>query len=248
MSFPTRNRDVDREILKKMDDSSFLSVCTQLLNKRKDDYLDKLCNGDRYYPNLFELRLRSDPRYIGAYEYKPNNISWKKYFTHVLLWVEKLKQIGYDFTGKRGDPKIYHDILSQVNPQHPYDLKILQKAVGAGYLDLLVDLTSKPLPPAVNDFMLSVALIFQKIDIAEYLFSKGARVNDSIIETILNGDYMTSLEFILNTTAFDYAKWFSYLRHKLLDKKTSQSSKKMINFLNEKFKLTLPVLPKITLK
>lgn len=253
MSFPTRNRDVDREILKRMDDHTFLSVCTSLLKRGEDDYLEKLCSGDRYYPNLFELRLRTDPRYIGTYAYKPKDISWRKYFAHVILWFEKLKTLGYDFTGNRGDPKIYHDILSKSGVINKPWLEHISPAIPTGYLDLVIFLTRFHgfADRIYLNVLLDDAFLYEQVEIAAYLVSIGAKISDEMIRLVLNRGTEKSLDFILDTTEFDYAQWFSYLRAGLPMAKWAGNEKiyqNMIDYLNEKFKLTLPVLPKFTMK
>jgi hypothetical protein len=257
MSFPTRNRDADREILKKMDDRAFLTVCTAMLNKDKDDYMEKLCNGDRYYPNLFELRLKTDPKYVGAYSYKPSDMSWRKYFASVIIWFEKLKTIGYDFTGKRGDPKEYFNILTQKDAQDLTNVKQISNAIRIGYIDLVTHLTQNNIGIHSLNYFMDLALIRKQIDIARYFFSKGAATTDKMIESYLKSGNKEAIDFILTTGDFDYAKWFRYLNNQLTYVKygshedvqrRTQQYKEMIDHLNAKFKLTLPVLPKFTMK
>jgi hypothetical protein len=257
MSFPTRNRDADREILKKMDDRAFLTVCTAMLNKDKDDYMEKLCNGDKYYPNLFELRLKTDPKYVGAYAYKPSNMSWRKYFASVIIWFEKLKTLEYDFTGKRGDPKVYFDVLSQQDPKDITKFKQINRAIDTGYLDLVADSAKNVVDVNTLSYFIYIALIRKQIDIATYFFNKGAVINSQNIETLLNNGNKEAIDFILTTGDFDYAKWFRHLNNQLryvkygspedVQRKTQQY-KEMIDHLFAKFKLTLPVLPKFTMK
>ena len=93
-------RDLDREILLRIkSEKDLLNTCR--LNK----YAYSLCD-DTFFMN------RILTKYPGAYKYQ--NKSWKKYYLHILYYIDKLKE--YDFyynNQKSSDPKLYYDILTR---------------------------------------------------------------------------------------------------------------------------------------
>ena len=88
----TQLPDVDREILLKLDEREFLEICSP----PKSSYSRKLCNED-----LFRKRLVL--KYPSAYQYKPENQTWKKYYLSTSYYINKLKEeeIPYNL----GNPK-----------------------------------------------------------------------------------------------------------------------------------------------
>ncbi len=90
-------RDVDREILMKLDDYSLLKTCS-LNNFRKS-----VCDD-----SFLERRLRET--YFETLKYKPENKSWKQYFLEVIYYMDKLSF--YDENGDKVVPKKVGDLKS----------------------------------------------------------------------------------------------------------------------------------------
>ncbi len=91
-------KDVDREILLRVeDDQQILNICS--LNK----YFVEVCN-DIFFRNRLAFK------YPDTLVFKPDDISWKKYYLSVLNYIKKLLT-EYKFHFKTGDPKKYYEIF-----------------------------------------------------------------------------------------------------------------------------------------
>ncbi len=91
----SKNKDVDRIILKQLDDRDLLQLI--LVNKYVYNLADE---------NFWRNRLMS--KYPGAVEYKKGN--WKEYYLSVVYYVDLMKR-DYNYPYLKGDPKEIYKIF-----------------------------------------------------------------------------------------------------------------------------------------
>lgn len=121
--FLTGLPDSDRLILDKLEDEDLFKICSPPVNQ----YARKICD-----ENFWQNRVRK--RFPFAVNFKPSNLSWKKYYPYLVYYSEILKN-KYNFIYKAniansGDPKKYLEILKRAK----YDR--LEYAVSEKYDDL----------------------------------------------------------------------------------------------------------------
>ena len=124
MDLFTKNKDVDREILLRIDnDKELLNICN--LNK----YALSLCN-ESFFRN--RLALTYPESYSIILENKPSGMKWKEYYLKIIYYVAKLAE-EYNFQFVEGDPEKYYKILKE-----PLEYKQMYEASKNDYLDLII--------------------------------------------------------------------------------------------------------------
>ena len=180
-------KDVDREILKHLDDEKLLKICT----------LDRKTWNEVCDDNFLRRRLM---KYPGIEKYKLENESWKRFYLRVLYYVSKMQE-EYEYTYKTGNFKVQYDLLknykmdkllieaarkgeveivkhaiengANVHTAADYPLKL---AVYAGNLDL-VKLLLASSDNVRDDIAFRWASVAGKIDIVKYLVEKGVDIH-----------------------------------------------------------------------
>jgi ankyrin repeat protein len=93
-------KDVDREILSKLDDRELLKTCS----------IDKYTWGTVCDDAFLRRRLLS--KYSEIEQYKSEEESWKKFFLRAIYYISKMKE-EYEYNYSFGDFKKQYDILSR---------------------------------------------------------------------------------------------------------------------------------------
>ena len=158
------SKDIDREILKYVEDKELLKVCTV---SRKMWYEV----GDDAF-----LRRRLN-KYSNVEIYKTSNKSWKRFFLDVINYIHILKQ-KYNFTYEGGNFYTQYSLFKEYDINHLLipatknkDLSIVKHVIEtAEIFSKLTDLHK--LPHATYYRALWTAEEQQNIEIAAYLISK----------------------------------------------------------------------------
>ena len=174
-------KDLDREILGRVDDADLLAACS--VDKRM---WNEVCDD-----NFMKRRLLQ--KYPGIEKYKP---SWKEFFLDVTRTVAEMKE-RFDFTytggnykkqykllqkyGDRVSQLIDHAALSGELPlvvyayNHggdylPFIQRALKAAIREGHLDIVKFLVEKGIEPSQH--YINIAIQEKQPEIVEYLRSK----------------------------------------------------------------------------
>src|SRR5665647_1298674 len=95
-------KDVDREILSKLDDTELLKVCSI------DKYTWNTVCDDAF------LRRRILGKYPEIEQYKLKNESWKRFFLRAIKYIALMKE-EYDYVYTFGDFEKQYDLLKYKN-------------------------------------------------------------------------------------------------------------------------------------
>lgn len=112
-------KDVDREILKHIDDKDLLKICS--LNRKT---WNEICDD-----NFLKRRLWS--KYPGIEKYKKRNESWKFFFLRSLYYISKMKE-KYKFEYIEGDFRKQYELLSRYKGDD-----LLFESIAQGQLSLV---------------------------------------------------------------------------------------------------------------
>ena len=190
-------KDVDREILKHVDDRELLEIC--IIDRKT---WNEVCDD-----NFIRRRLG---KYFGIEKYKKRNQSWKSFFLEVLYYVSKMKdEYKYDYTSGNfrkqyeilGHGTIDH-VLMQAARQGEFPLvkfavengaNMFYSAVGyaaeKGHYDIVKYLIEVGKITEFNNLLIW-AIRGGNLNIVKLLFDKGAVVdenNDATLQAILSG-------------------------------------------------------------
>ena len=92
-------KDIDREVLKHVDDKELLEICT--INRKT---WNEVCD-DNF------LRRRMISKYSGIEKFKNENESWKQFFLRFIYYTSKMREKSIKYIS--GDFKKQYDLLSQ---------------------------------------------------------------------------------------------------------------------------------------
>ena len=110
-------KDVDREILKHVDDAELLKLCS----------LDRKTWNDVCDDGFLRRRLN---KYPGIEKYKEEKESWKSFFLRATYYISKMKE-DYEFVYISGDFKKQYEIIRHynlLNLSNKFDLLLLESA------------------------------------------------------------------------------------------------------------------------
>ncbi len=182
-------RDLNAELLLKMDDREFIKTCS--LNK----YFIDLCKRDNYL--LFKRRLQLFyPDTLTNEMLKIYKIeSWKEYYARVVKTVAKLKE-KYNYDYSEGNPFIQLKIFesAQFDNMYKYE-EILYDAISKSEFALVKYVLQKKPDFQIHPRYLKVASILYDMKILKYLIDRGADIN------IIKGTHFTPY-----TRNIDYLK------------------------------------------
>lgn len=152
-------KDVDREILKHVDEKDLLKICT----------IDKKTWNDVCDDNFLKRRLA---RYSEIEKYKLRDETWKEFFLRFVYYTSKL----FDFKYTEGDFKEQYNLF-----KNSIGLKkLLMKAVEKGQLPVVKYVKEKGFDIHIDDELpLKLASNFGKLEIVKYLVELGANIHAS---------------------------------------------------------------------
>ena len=168
----TSLKDIDREILKHINDEELLRICS--IDRKT---WNEVCD-DNF------LRRRLILKYPGIEKYKRENESWKQFFLRVLYYIGKLDD-EFKFKYTSGNFKRQYKILKQNKGDN---MLILFAAARKGELPMIKYMEQK----GYNIFMaLRLASFYGHLNIVKYLVEKGANdilKNDALITASEKGN------------------------------------------------------------
>ena len=151
-------KDVDREILKHVDDESLLKACS--INRRM---WNEICD-DAF------LRRRLVSKYSGIEKYKLENETWKRFFLRFVYYTSKMRdEFGFEYTG--GDFKAQYNLLK---PYGLHDYLLLSAAI-IGELSLVKYAIEKGVQPYYA--ALETAASHGHLDVVKYLVESGVDIH-----------------------------------------------------------------------
>ena len=155
-------KDVDREILKHVDDDDLIRVCST----------DKTTWNEVCDDNFFRRRL------VSMEPYKKENESYKQFFVRFVYYKSKMKE-KYKYDYKSGDFEKQYKILEHAKTANI----LLFEAIKTGELDLAKHAVSEGADIENNDDGLGLllrAVLFGHLDIVKWLVGSGADLYEDI--------------------------------------------------------------------
>lgn len=149
-------KDIDREVLKHVDDRELLQIC-KIDRKTWNDVCDD---------NFIRRRLS---KYPGIEKYKKDTETWKEFFLRAIYYISKMME-DYKFQYISGDFKKQYQILiyKDIND-------VLERASNYGFLDLVKHAVKNS---ATNfDIALAYAADSGHLNLVKYLHSLGADIH-----------------------------------------------------------------------
>ena len=159
-------KDLDREILNKVNDADLLKVCS--VDKRM---WNEVCDDDF-------LRRRLEKNHPGVVQYKE---TWKDFFLDVTHIIAKMQE-EYEFTYTTGNYKKQYKLLKENKGRLQY---LMLNAAAAGELPLVAHAfknMSKNKRLAIQKNTLQAAIEMGHIDIVKFLVDNGAVIKRKYIE------------------------------------------------------------------
>ena len=201
-------KDVDREILKHVDDRELLEICT--LDRKT---WNEVCD-DAF------LRRRLTIKYPGIEKYKRENESWKQFFLRAIYYISKMKD-GFKFQYKEGDFKKQYFILKEASNYDGFD-NLLAGAAEKGELPLVKFALVKGADVhAYADAALRDASDKGHLDVVKYLIENGAdihAINDYPLRQASEKGHLEIVKYLLKHgadihAAHDSALYFATLNN-----------------------------------
>ena len=166
-------KDVDREILKHVDDKELLEVCR--INKKT---WNEICD-DAF------LRRRLLNKYPEIGKYKSENETWKQFFLRAIYYISKLEDYQFFYTtgNFENQYRMFKTYTGEV---------LLIEAAGKGELEIIKYLAKRGIDLRLeNDYALQEASERGHYDIVKYLVEHGANIHAdddyALIFSSLNG-------------------------------------------------------------
>ncbi len=159
-------KDLDREILNKVEDTELLKVCS--IDKRM---WNEVCD-DSF------LRRRLEKNHPDVLQYKE---TWKEFFLDVTHIIAKMKQ-EFGFTYTTGNYKKQYKLLKQNKGSLPY---LMLNAAAEGELALVIHAFKKIKQRNRNAALedsLQNAIEMEHLDVVKFLVDNGAVVKSKYIE------------------------------------------------------------------
>ena len=196
-------KDVDREILKHVDDRDLLNIC-----KIDNKTWNSVCDDDF-------LRRRLTHKYPGIEKYKRENESWKQFFLTAIYYIAKLKEkLEYVYTS--GDFKQQYKLLSKykgnihsllVASSRKGELPLVKYAIEQG-----ADIR--------EEWNMNIALIHASwkghLNVVKYLVEKGADIStdeDEALKTAAEHGHFGVVKFLVEQGADIHTEDDYPLRH-----------------------------------
>ena len=153
-------KDVDREVLKHVDDDKLLRVCT-IDRKTWNDVCD-----DNF------LRRRLVIKYPGIEQYKLENETWKHFFLRFIYYTSLMREKHqFEYTG--GNFKRQFHLLENFSDID----QLITKAIEEGELSLVKFVLESGKEIQDDDLLLGYASKFGNVEIVRYLAEQGADIH-----------------------------------------------------------------------
>ena len=154
-------KDIDREVLKHVDDEELLKICT--INRQT---WNEVCD-DNF------LRRRITSKYPGIDKFKKENETWKQFFLRFIYYTSKMRDVhNFEYTG--GDFKKQYEILKEYTGPN----SILIESSRQGELNLVkYAIENGAHVNAVGSEALKSASGKGHLDIVRYLLEFGANIH-----------------------------------------------------------------------
>lgn len=182
-------KDVDREILKHVDDRDLLNVC------RVDRRMwNEICD-DSF------LRRRLS-KYPGIEKYKGKE-SWKEFFLQVIYYTSKMKD-NFKFDYKSGDFKRQYKLLGKNRKGNSLyrNTQLLSRAADEGFLDLVkYAVKNGASVTAYNNGALRKAASRGDLDMVKFLVENGANIHRDILKYAVQNGQTEVVNFLVEKGA-----------------------------------------------
>ena len=154
-------RDVDREVLKHVDDRELLKICS-VDRKTWNDVCDEGF-----------LRRRLTEKYFGLEKYKRKNETWKHFYLRFVYYTAKMQEI-YEYVYENGDFKRQYDLLKDYDEN---DDLLIEACISGEFSLVKYALKRGADIHAENDEALQVASANGYLEIVKYLIEHGADIH-----------------------------------------------------------------------
>lgn len=200
-NFPTKIRDLDIEIMARMDNNTLINLC------KTDKYLNSICNDD-----IFWMR-----KVLYSYNYIPNSVhlkevnkykSWNKYYIDDLLIFDMKNPSEDDLNdmlikyASEGKLSLVMIVLNKGANIHYMDDNALRSAAGNDHLDVVKYLVENGANVnAGGSDSLVWASSLGNFDMVKYLISKGADIhgsNNYAVKGAINNDNLEMIKYLLS--------------------------------------------------
>ena len=200
----TSLKDIDREVLKHIDDDQLLMICS--IDRKT---WNEVCD-DNF------LRRRLTIKYPAVDKYKKKDESWKRFFLRVLYYIGKLKE-EFEFHYTSGNFKQQYEILKEYRgldviyyasqkgelslikymEEKGYDTSpFVRTAAYYGHLDIVKYLVEKGTTDILKNDALITASEKGNLDVVKYLLKQGANVHADEDEALINASYQGHLDVV----------------------------------------------------
>ena len=170
-------KDIDREILKYVDDGELLKICS----------VDKKTWNEVCDDNFLKRRLS---QYPGIEKYKGNR-SWKRFFSNAIFFISRMRE-NLQFYYKSGDFKKQYKLLTKTKEDKdcPYKhSELLKNAVKEEEIDLVkYALNNGAIVNQYNNAPLQQAAARGNLDIMKLLIERGADPTNYILQHSCNSE------------------------------------------------------------
>ena len=154
-------KDVDREILKHVDDRDLLNIC-----KIDNKTWNSVCDDDF-------LRRRLTLKYPEIEKYKRENEGWKQFFLRAIYYIGKMKE-KHEYVYTSGDFKEQYELLTKF----PGSL-LLKEAAEKGILSLVKHAIQRGANiHAFDDVAVRAASTRGHLEVVKYLVEQGANIHE----------------------------------------------------------------------
>ena len=178
-------KDVEREILKHVDDRELIRVCS----------IDRKTWNEVCDDNFLKRRLS---KYPGIKKYKRENETYKQFFLRFIYYMSLMKE-SFDFEYKSGDFKKQFDLLRRYRGGH-----LLIEASALGFLDLVKHATREKIHPYALNKSFIFAIEKNHYDIVKWLIASGSDIRteeNHALKYALKKGYLEIVKLLLENGA-----------------------------------------------
>lgn len=179
-------KDVDREILKHVDDDKLLRICS----------VDKKSWNEVCDDNFLRRRLS---KYPGIEKYKKESESWKEFFLQVIYHVAKMKE-EHKFDYRSGDFRRQYKLLNKNKDKNRLyrNTQLLNVAAGEGELDLVkYAVNNGASVVAYDNGALRGAAARGYLDMVKFLVGKGANIHQNILQYSAQNGHLEVVKYLV---------------------------------------------------
>ena len=164
-------KDVDREILKHVDDKELIQVCT----------IDKTTWYEICDDEFLKRRLM---KYPDIEKYKKGDETYKRFFLRFAYYTSKMRET-FKFEYTDGDFKEQYELLKKFK-----GITLLINAAKIGELSLVKYAKKKGADISANgDLAFRAASLYGHLNVVKYLVERGANIHEERNEALRNASY-----------------------------------------------------------